>query len=309
MTFRIRDDILIRARSIRTNKIENYNSKDFARAIAFFLDKINTIELHGDKTIGVMYGNLTLLSMALMFAIIKSQRDYTLFMYRGDDISHSTIECTKVFLSGAFKDNADTNLMQNYPDYYIKTESSEIEDLALNYYRQEDLDIEFGETTKTYSYVKGVDNERRLNFTSGKIEASSIQAAMDNYYDENDYCVFVRPLKHTGVATLAIYPAFFKARAISLCNYKEDWDEEYAKANHTHVSQVMMTEKWPMPPKLRMLTTGGYPFISDYIEYVRSVSEVKTIIDCYGTSICPPPLAIRELGHPQSKKFFRSYKV
>lgn len=296
MTFRIRDDILIRARSIRTNKIENYNSSDFSRAIAFFLDKINSIEKDtGDKNIGIMFGNLTLLSMALMFAIIKSKRDYTVFMYRGDEISHSNIACTKVFLAGAFKDNADTKLMESYPEYYIKTESLDFENSALNYHRQEDLNIEFGEKTRTYSFVKGIDIERRLNFTTGKIEASSIQSAMDNYYDENDYCVFVRPLKHIGVATLAVYPAFFKARVISLCNYREDWDEEYAQANHTHVSQVMMEEKWPMPPKLRMLTTGGYPFGTDYVQYIKSQSTVDTIIDCYGTSTCPPPLAIRSL--------------
>jgi hypothetical protein len=295
MEFKIRDDILIRARSIRTNKIENYNSNDFAKAMAFFLDKINAIKDQGDKNIGLMFGNLTLLSMALMFAIIKSKRDYTVFMYTGDDISHSNIECTKVFLTGAFKENADTILVEKYPDYYIKTESLEFEDSALNYHRQEDLNIVFGENTKTYSFIRDIDIERRLNFTTGKIEASSIQAAMDNYYDENDYCVFVRPLKHIGVATLAIYPAFFKARVISLCNYKEDWDEEYMQANHTHVSQVMMTEKWPMPSKLRMLTTGGYPFTSDYANQIKSMSEVEAIIDCYGTSTCPPPLAIRSL--------------
>lgn len=302
MTFRIRDDILIRARSIRTKKIENYTSKDFGRAIAFFLDKINAVEDQGDKNIGLMFGNLTLLSMALMFAIIKSKRDYTVFMYRGDEVTHSNVECTKVFLAGAFKDNADTLLVEKYPDYYIKTESSDFEDFALNYYRQEDLNIEFGENTKTYSCSRDIDTERKLNFTTGKIEASSVQAAMDNYYDENDYCVFVRPLKHIGVATLAIYPAFFKARGISLCNYREDWDEEYIRANHTHVSQVVLEEKWPMPPKLRMLTTGGYPFTTDYVNLIKSMSEVEEIIDCYGTSVCPPPLAIRSLIDPERAK-------
>ena len=118
MEFKIRDDILIRARSIRTNKIENYNSNDFAKAMAFFLDKINAIKDQGDKNIGLMFGNLTLLSMALMFAIIKSKRDYTVFMYTGDDISHSNIECTKVFLTGAFKENADTILVEKYQTLY-----------------------------------------------------------------------------------------------------------------------------------------------------------------------------------------------
>lgn len=299
MTFRIRDDILIRARSIRTKKIENYNSKDFGRAIAFFLDKINAVEDRDGKNIGILFGNLSLLSMALVFALIKSQRDYTVFMYNGDKVDHFEFECSKVFLAGVFKENADTLLVEKYPDYYIKSESAEFEELALNYHRQDDLNIEFGATTKTYSFVKDTGGERRLNFATGKIEASSVQAAMDNYYDENDYCVFVRPLKHIGVATLAIYPAFFKARGISLCNYREDWEEEYTRANHTHVSQVVLEEKWPMPSKLRMLTTGGYPFTSEYVNQIKSMSEVEDIIDCYGTSVCPPPLAIRSLIDPK----------
>jgi hypothetical protein len=51
-----------------------------------------------------------------------------------------------------------------------------------------------------------------------------------------------------------------------------------------------------LPSKLRMLTSGGYNFNSECIEYVTSRSEIENIVDCFGTIFCPPPLAIRRLN-------------
>ncbi|MEY3074520.1 MAG: hypothetical protein RJB25_156 [Bacteroidota bacterium] len=43
-----------------------------------------------------------------------------------------------------------------------------------------------------------------------------------------------------------------------------------------------------------MLTSGGYNFNSECVNYVTSRSEIENIVDCFGTARCPPPLAIRQ---------------
>jgi hypothetical protein len=116
------------------------------------------------------------------------------------------------------------------------------------------------------------------------------------YYLKEDIVGLVRPFRHIGVGTLAIYPAVFKAKKVILCAWLYDWEKEHYSATHIHAPYEMIRDKWPLPKKLRMLTSGGYPFNSECIKYVTDVSDIDNIVDCFGTSYCPPPLAIRRLS-------------
>jgi hypothetical protein len=120
----------------------------------------------------------------------------------------------------------------------------------------------------------------------------------------------MRPLQHIGVATLCIYPSLFKAKGVSFCSLRPEWASQVNLATHVHFGYDMIRDKWPLPKKLRMLTTGGYDFNQECIDYVRSKSEIENIVDCYGTKYCPPPLAIRNLtssNYPIPFKWVNDY--
>ena len=65
----------------------------------------------------------------------------------------------------------------------------------------------------------------------------------------------------------------------------------------------MMSIGCALPKKLRMLTSGGYNFNSDCVNYVTSRSEIENIVDCFGTAKCPPPMAIRHLKNDTGSYF------
>lgn len=281
MEFKIRDDIEIRSISFKTNETATYTSTDTARLVSYFLNKINNIT-DLSKPIGVKLGLLNIVSTCCMLALIKSGRDYGLIYYQPGldiDVSHFS----HVFNLGPYHEIAN-----NFDELL------EFETQGLAHEITTDLNFKFSETQRVYFLATESDQLGILTNT-GKIEASAVKAAMDNYFDENDYCIFNRPMRHVGVATLCIYPALFKAKGIVFCSSQHEWNNQIHLANHVHMSYEMMFYKWPLPSNLRMLTTGGYDFNDEFIAHVHSVCNVENIVDCYGTRYCPPPMAIRHL--------------
>jgi hypothetical protein len=299
MEFKIRDDIEIRSLSFRTTRIIQYTSEDIARYVSYFLDRINSITDHS-KPIGVKFGLLSFVSTCCLLALVKSGRDYCIIYYKNDD----------------FRENNDSKFSHVFklgPFWEVQNESIgsvlEYETEGAEHAITTDLTFEFSSTQKVYVMADDVDTIELLT-TTGKIEESSIKAAMANYFTEDDYCVFHRPMRHIGVATLCIYPALFKAKGISFCATRPEWATQVNLATHIHFGYDMIRDKWSLPKKLRMLTTGGYDFNQECVEYVRSKSDIDSIVDCYGTRFCPPPLAIRYLKiskHPIPFKWINDY--
>ena len=282
MEFRIRDDIEIKSLSFRTNEIKSYNSEDIVRYVSYFLDEINNIK-DLSKPIGVKLGEISFISACCMLALIKSGRDYGLIYYKnGTNRKSADVHFSHVFELGPLWDATDTTSILEY------------ETRGYVYPIETDLTFRFSETQQIYA-LPVESEELEILTRTGKIEEHATKAAMEHYFSEDDYCVFTRPLRHVGVATLCVYPALFKAKGIAFCGNRGDWDKLYHLATHVHMSHDMMIDKFPLPNKLRMLTTGGYDFNKDFIEYVHSQCEIENIVDCYGTRHCPPPLAIRHL--------------
>lgn len=282
MQFNIRNDIEIKSLSFRTNKLTTYTSSDVARYVSYFLDKINNVN-DLSKPIGVKLGVISFLSACCMLALIKSGRDYGLIYYKnGTNRKSADVHFSHVFELGPLWDTEDIDSILTY-----ETEGS-------NYPITTDLTFEFSNTQKVYS-LPVESNVLETLTTTGKIEESAVKAAMDHYFSADDFCVFHRPLRHVGVATLCVYPALFKAKGIAFCGTRDEWDELIPLATHTHMSHEMMTAKFNLPNTLRMLTTGGYDFNKEFIEHVHSKCKVDNIVDCYGTRFCPPPMAIRKL--------------
>lgn len=297
MEFRIRDDINVRNRSLITKKYNDYKKEDIAKMVAFYLDLILKVK---EPKIGVALGLLTLPSVAFMLALHKSGKEYILIYHDGNHNYDGKKElCDKIFLVGDYGGGVKSiikKLQERHPGKFIPTDTEEFEHKSLTYHRGDDLVFDYSKDKKTYVIIN---KEIELLYPTEKIEGASISAAMDNYFHEDDYCVLTRPFSHFGVATLSIYPAFFKAKNITLCPTFSDWREEYHNATHVHIDLKMMSGSCDLPKKLRMLTSGGYNFNSECLEYVTSRSEIENIVDCFGTIYCPPPLAIKQLvsGH------------
>ena len=293
MEFKVRDDINVRNRSLVDKKYKDYKKEDIAKIVAFYLDLILSTNA---KRIGVGFGLLTLPSIAFMLALHKSGKEYTLIYHDGNHNYDNKKElCDKIFLVGTHSGGAETiinKLVAIYPNKFIQTDTKNFELQSLSYHRSDDLIFDYSKDKKTYVIIN---KEIELMYPTEKIEGASIAAAMDNYFHEDDYCVLTRPFSHFGVATLSIYPAFFKVKNITLCPTFSDWQEEYHNATNVHIDLKMMSGNCKLPKKLRMLTSGGYNFNSECLEYVTSRSEIENIVDCFGTIFCPPPLAIKRL--------------
>jgi hypothetical protein len=294
--FVIRDDINVRARSLIDSKYKDYTKEDISRAVAFYLDLI--LDSKYEK-IAVGFGNLSLLSVAFMLALHKSGKDYTLVYHDGTfNFFNQPDLYSHLFFTGVASSEEGQGysilnaLVRNAPGKITFTDTQQTEQAAFSYHKKDDLIFDYSKNKKI-SYIIGDDDS--LIYTTEKIEGSSIDAAMKHYYHEDDYAVIMRPFQHFGVGTLSVYPAFFKAKNISLCPFADDWEQEYHKATHVHIDPHMMKIGCKLPSKLRMLTSGGYNFNSDCIEYVTSRSQIENIVDCFGTVKCPPPLAIRRL--------------
>lgn len=325
MLFRIHRDIDIRARYFTSPTYEpnrrtqptafkNYTHNELARDVSFCLDYINSIP--DDKPIGIFYGQLTYYHIAFKLALVKSQRPYILFQSNDtEDIRTDLADyCSRIFVLGEWANkwfvNRKLNLIKEnqykFDEFIIDTDTWEFQNLAESHCGSEKLEFDFSDNQQVYFLQSDSDKTEGpwLAYTSGKIEASSIETAMFHYFEESDICIHHRPFKHFGVGTLGIYPALFKSRQHIICTTQEEWVREYHPATNVHLAYQMITSKFPLPKHARIVTTGGYNFDHDCVRYVIDQCSPEKIIDCFGISVCPPPLAIRTLTLENLKTSF-----
>ena len=300
MIFKIPENASYRGLKILPNndwhRQRRYTRDDLSKTVSFFLDYLNRIPNEQSRRIGIVYGALSFLSIAFMLALIKSKRDYIVFYHLDNfDIDLTTV-CNHIFIAGDLPETVNKSGLQLAPDFFTEIWNYDLQKNAFAHTGQAKLEFEFDANQKTFIGILRDGSWTTIPlYTTGKIEESCIVAAMDNYISEEDTCILVRPFRHIGVATLSIYPALFKAKKVIICRGQEDWNDEYKAATNVHLAWEMVKENWKLPEKLRMVTTGGYAFNSDCINYVVNQSDVEHIVDCYGTAVCPPPMAIRYL--------------
>ena len=300
MEFNIRKDIKIRAFSPCSLEFKEYDYNDLSRAVGYFEDLINSYP-KTEKNIGIVFGLLSFLQVSFMLALFKTGRNYDLYYYNSDDFPmYAKDYSSHVFLLGPWFGGLDDFLVEQkqsaeFNNHHTDIFSACMERSALTHSRPADLNVKFSNEQHVFVSLSSA-NTPTLIYNTAYIEASSIKAAMDNYYDENDDVVLFRACRHAGVATLSVYPALFKCARVTLCKFDEEYQQEYYHATHIHAGYELIRDKWPLPSKLRMLTTGGYPFNVDCIDYVTSICDIDNIVDCYGTAYFPPPMAIRHLN-------------
>ena len=309
MVFRIRDGFIIKAldrpdldpnRKCKT--LTTYNTDQLSQAVSYFLDVINKID-SSKKPIAINYAHLSFLTIAFALAIIKSKKDTVMLIdddivIAGDDLklfSHFFLAGPRV----GRRKHSSIALINQSIEHRSYIDSPEVMDAVESWDGREELTFEFGKDVKTYILHINSLNTETLT-TSGLMEESSIVAAMNNYVYDDDHCVLFRSFNHVGVATLIIYPALFKAKSVSVIDHKNQWNTECEDATHVHMNYEMIQQNFKLPKKLRTLSTGGYHFSSDCLDYVYAQSDIDRIVDCYGTATCPPPMAIRELTKENS---------
>lgn len=304
MEFKIRDDFELRAFCIKDNAIRNYSTTEISNSVSYFYDKINNIPYEENKTIGIVLGRLGFLQLAFMLALVRSGRHYTIFYYNEDFHPNMSEFCNHIFFVGPWDDVLKyPTQWKPFKDFKDQHQDSKlysfvferyIENEALHFNSEYNLSFKFSAEQKVYIALDHT-VDPKLAYNTGRIEESCIEAAIKHYYDPEDNVVLVRPFRHIGVATLSIYPAVFCAKKVTLCAWLDDWEKEYQHATHIHVPFDIIRDKWPLPKRLRMVTSGGYAFNTECIKYIHNNSYVENIVDCYGTAFCPPPLAIRFL--------------
>lgn len=309
MEFKIRDDFTIKSLDRpdldslrRSQNLTTYNTDKLSQAVSYFLNLINKIDT-SEKPIGINYGGLSFLTVAFALAIIKSKKDTALIIEdtvvrSGDDLNLFS----HFFIAGPKWRGPKSSilpLVDEQPQHRSYIDSVSTMDAVEAWTGREKLTFEFGKDVKTY--VMNLNSTKlELLTTSGLMEESSVVAAMNNYIYDDDYCVLNRTFNHVGVATLVIYPSLFKARSVALIDHINQWNVACEDATHVHMSYQMIQQGFKLPKKLRTLSTGGYHFSIDCLNYVYSMSDIDRIVDCYGTGFCPPPLAIRELTKENS---------
>jgi hypothetical protein len=281
--FRIRDDFILRYRR------RNYNYKDIAQAVSYWLTKINKID---EGPIGVAYATLSFSSIAFLLALYKSQRSFKHLGVVGREINETLIlehGVSSIFVVGDLYHS--TINLDHVTDQLHQTDTWDHAYACAQWNGYEELNIPFTDKQIVYAFTSGSTGKPKPVSMSAYLESLSIQLAMDSFFVEDDYCVFSHGMAHMGVHTTAILPGLFKAQVVSLADHT--WKEEILHA--THIQFFNTTSFLPLPKKLRVLTTGGNMLSSVFLTLITDQCEVESIYDIYGLTECLPPLAVRKV--------------
>ena len=283
--FRIRKDFILRYRR------RNYNYKDLAQGVSYWLNQINTID--DSRPIGISYATLSFSSIAFLLALYKSQRSFTHLGVVGKEVNDELIRTqglSAVFVVGdLFHSNVTLDIITN------QIHHTDTWDHAYNcatWTGFEELDIPFTDQQTINAFTSGSTGKPSAVSMTAYTESLSIQLAMEIFFVEDDYCVFAHGMSHMGVHTTAILPGLFKAKVVSLADHT--WDEEMIYATHVQFFSTMSFLQ--LPKQLRVITTGGNLLKSTFLEHIHSQCSVENIYDIYGLTECLPPLAVRTVN-------------
>lgn len=278
----------------------DYTRQDLARAVSYWLDKINTIVDPRPLAICFGAGSTTFQTVAVLLAIIESGRNYYKFDQLAPGATKETIKYPKIeggvsvtFIAGTVQTDFDYS---NDPDV-IEVESEHHRNQSVRYPKSHSLDIRFDVSQKRYNNTSGTSSGfPKLIEASVGNDGYSIKVAMDTYIMDDDICVFLHGMSHIGVHTTAILPSIFKAKKVTFVSSGKEWKEKIVDATHTQYFYTMLDwNKLPKENKLKTITTGGDYLKPRMVEDLILNTNAEKIVDIYGLTEAAPPLAIREI--------------
>lgn len=283
--FSIRKDFILRYRR------RNYNYKDLAQGVSYWLHQINTID--NSNPIGISYATLSFSSIAFLLALYKSQRPFTHLGVVGREVNDALIQAqglSAVFVVGdLFHSNVKLDVIT---DRIYHTDTWDHAYNCATWPGLEELEIPFTDKQTINAFTSGSTGKPSAVAMTSYIESLSIQLSIETFFVKDDYCVFAHGMSHMGVHTTAILPGLFRARVVSIADHT--WHEEMTHATHIQFFSTMSFLQ--LPKNLRVITTGGNSLKSTFLEYIQSQCLVENIYDIYGLTECLPPLAVRTVN-------------
>jgi hypothetical protein len=278
-----------------------YTREQLSRAVAYWCDIIESIT--DPRPVGICFGTGTtsFQSVAVLLALISCARDYYQFDARGE-FTGDAIQRFKfprefpnglssVFITGIFQSNFDYTGQDNV---YLVDELPHTEQ-SISYKRQHGLTVKFRFGHYKYNKTSGTTGLPKFIKTNVGHDGVSIQCAIKNYFQSDDYCVFMHNMSHIGVHSTAILPAVFGASVLSLVDGWR-WRTELALATHTQFFYTMLSyAEIPTNSNLRVVTTGGDILRKNLVDYVLAENRAQCLLDIYGLTEASPPLAIRKV--------------
>lgn len=272
----------------------DYDRPALARAVAYWLDKIE--EITDPRPIGICFGNQTtsFQSVALLLATFKSGKDY--FKVDRVDAIHADPELKLYFPGGVSKifvtgpQDYDLNLLNGKITY---TDDIRNITASLTYNNRDNLEILFRYGHFKHANTSGTTGNPKIATTRILFDAMSILTAIEQYVDPEDYCVFQHNMTHVGVHSTAILPAVFGAKVLHFSD-ANGWESAIPNATHSQVFYTTIDHLVMPKNNIRVVTTGGDFLKPALIDYLLD-SGVETILDIYGLTEASPPLAIREI--------------
>ncbi len=288
MNFKIRNDFVLRYRR------HSYTYSELAQAVSYWLNHIQQIP---DTTpIGVAYCQLSFSATALILALYKSGRAFTHLGGHSLKLNHDTrqeFNLSHVYVVGATEEDPH---FYRIPFDFTRTDAWQHAWAMSQWPGREDLVIPFTAEQQITCYTGGTTGRQKPVRMSAELEAISIKLAQDLFFVADDYCVFQHSMGHPGVHTTALLPGLFTARCVSLADVTT-WSEEILRATHVQYFYTMLNFL-DLPPRLRMITTGGSMLKPVYLETVKSQCDFDNLYDIYGLTECLPPLAVRKIQDP-----------
>ena len=276
-----------------------HTRNELARAVAYWEDKINSVDSTRPIAICFGAGSTTFQTIALLLAIISSGRNYYKFDQLSpgaikEDIKYPRIEggVSITFIAGTIKTDFDYS---NDPDV-VEIELDKFLMAAKLYEQSHNLTFEFKQTQKRYNNTSGTTTgfPKLIEATVGN-DGHSIKTAMDYYISEDDHCGFAHSMSHIGVHTTAILPAIFKAKEVSFIETGHAWKNKIADVTHTQFFYTMVDMyDFPNQHNVKTVTTGGDFLMPNLVNKLLDAG-VEKIVDIYGLTEAAPPLAIREI--------------
>jgi hypothetical protein len=278
-----------------------YTREQLARAVAYWCEIINSID--DPRPVGVCFGAsaTSFQSVALLLALISTARDYYKFDQQGPVAPEYSQRfkfprefpngLSSIFITGTARSNFDYSGCEGV---YITDELPHSVQ-SVNHEQIHDLNITFRFGHSKYNKTSGTTGMPKFIKTNVGHDGVSVQCAINNYFQPDDYCVFMHNMSHIGVHSTAILPAVFGASVLSLVEGSE-WANEIRQATHTQFFYTMMSYA-ALPPNsnLRVVTTGGDILKKKLVDHVLSEKRSQSLLDIYGLTEASPPLAIRTL--------------
>ena len=277
----------------------SHTRDELARAVAYWEDKITSV--NDPRPIAICFGagSTTFQTIALLLAIISSGRNYYKFDQLSpgaikEDIKYPKIEggVSITFIAGTIKTDFDYS---NDPNV-IEIELEKFLLAAKTYETLHILTFEFKQSQKRYNNTSGTTTgfPKLIEATVGN-DGHSIKTAMDNYILEDDHCGFAHSMSHIGVHTTAILPAVFKAKEVSFIETGHAWKNKIASVTHTQFFYTMADlYDFPDQHNVKTVTTGGDFLMPNLVNKLLDAG-VEKIVDIYGLTEAAPPLAIRTI--------------